>query len=87
MIKDKSNGGGLKKSHVEKLIKIPLFPDYMQENISNHYFNDVRSLGDGAILTEQKKRNEGLGIFQLNMEVLALRERLADLVSDIIIIG
>ena len=86
-IKDKSNGGGLKKSHVEKLIKIPQFPDRIQEKIADIYYKIVKPTDTVVTLAEQKKRNAKLGIFQLNMEVLALREQLSNLVNDIILNG
>ncbi len=86
-IKDKSNGGGLKKSHVEKLIKIPNFPDSIQEEIASLCYRNVEALDAAATLVKQNERNAELGIFQLNMEVLALREQLAKLVSDIVLNG
>jgi hypothetical protein len=86
-IKDKSNGGGLKKSHVEKWIKVPLFPDLVQEEIARHYFNVVPPLTSTATLAQQMTRNAKLGIFQLNMEALKLREQLAVKVEDIILNG
>lgn len=86
-IMDKSNGGGLKKNHVDKWIKIPCFPDKMQEEIASYYYNSVKPLGDGATLAEMKARNADLGIFQLNIEILALREHLSDVVRDIVLNG
>ena len=86
-IKDKSNGGGLKKNHIEKWIKIPSFSDGIQEEIANYYYKIVKPLDAAATLAEQKKRNAELGIFQLNMEVLTLGEKLAGLVKDIVLKG
>lgn len=86
-IKDKSNGGGLKKNHVEKWIIIPSFPDNVQEEIAMHYYNNAKPLLGGATLDEEKKRNSVLGIFQLNMEALELREHLYDVVENIILNG
>jgi len=54
-IKDKSNGGGLKKTHIEKLIKVPNFPNGIQEKISKIYYNDV-NLTDGIATLEQQKK-------------------------------
>ncbi|MHC1679295.1 MAG: hypothetical protein AB9886_02065 [Candidatus Cryosericum sp.] len=86
-IMDKSNGGGLKKNHVEKWIKIPAFPDKIQQETARHYYNDARPLNDDSTLAQRKARNPDLGIFQLNMEVLALREHLSDAVRDIVLHG
>jgi hypothetical protein len=86
-IKDKSNGGGLKKSHVEKLIKVPKFPDNIQSDIAKLYYNNVVKLKPNATLDEHKIRNQELGIYQLNMEVLADVEKLSSLVDDIILNG
>jgi len=86
-IKDKSNGGGLKKNHVEKWIIIPSFPDNVQEEIAIHYYKTAEPLLVSATLAEHKKRNSVLGIFQLNMEILALREHLAEVVENIILNG
>ena len=86
-IKDKSNGGGLKKNHINKWIKIPCFSDNIQEKIAAIYYQSAKPLDSSLTIKMHKKRNETLGIFQLNMEVLAMREKLAEMVSDIIISG
>jgi hypothetical protein len=86
-IKDKSNGGGLKKNHVEKWIKIPDFPDDLQEKIASFYYSGSTSLGSKVSLQEQKERNAKLGIFQLNMEILDLRKEWDTLVHEIILNG
>ncbi|HKI52604.1 MAG TPA: hypothetical protein VJ987_00660 [Anaerolineales bacterium] len=86
-IKDKSNGGGLKANHVEKWIRIPLFPEGLQEQIASYYYNNVEPLDASATLAMQKERNSKQGIFQLNMEILAIRGELEALVSDIILNG
>lgn len=86
-IKDKSNGGGLKKNHIEKWIKVPSFPDDMQKAIAAYYYKQESSLPATATMDEQKDRNSKLGIFQLNMEVLKLREQLAAMVKDIVLNG
>jgi hypothetical protein len=86
-IKDKSNGGGLKKNHIEKWIKIPCFPDKIQEKIADIYYKAATPPSAIVTITAHKKRNATLGIFQLNMEVLSLREQLAKMVNDIILNG
>lgn len=86
-IKDKSNGGGLKKNHVEKWIKVPSFPDDVQKAIASHYYNQEVALPSNATMDEQNARNAKLGIFQLNMEILKLREQLAAMVKDIVLNG
>lgn len=86
-IKDKSNGGGLTKKPISKWIKIPSFPAKMQEEIAGYYYKVADPLGDDATLADQMARDANTGIFQLNMEVLALREHLLDVVKDIIFNG
>lgn len=86
-IKDKCNGGGLTKNAVGKWIKIPSFPDKAQEEVASYYYNNVPPLKDDATLAEQKARNADLGIFQLNMEILALRDHLSDTVREIVLNG
>ncbi|AFI04550.1 hypothetical protein HCW_06450 [Helicobacter cetorum MIT 00-7128] len=86
-IKDKANGGGIKLNHLERYIKIPNFPKYKQQEIAKEYYNP---LGKNNILTlqnyleKEKERNKNIGIFQLNMEVFELKERLSDLIHKII---
>jgi hypothetical protein len=83
-IKDKSNGGGLTKKPIDKWIKIPSFPAKIQEEIAGYYYRVVNPLDDDATLADQMARDANTGIFQLNMEVLALREHLLGVVKDII---
>lgn len=86
-IKDKANGWGIKLNHLEKYIKIPNFPTDKQQEISGFYFNPVPENVDldlKSYLTKEKVRNSKIWIFQLNMEVLELREKLEDLVDAIV---
>ncbi|WP_233707613.1 hypothetical protein [Helicobacter cetorum] len=87
-IKDKANGGGIKLNHLERYIKIPNFPKYKQQEIAKEYYNPLGK--NNNILTlqnyleKEKERNKNIGIFQLNMEIFELKERLSDLIHKII---
>tara|TARA_B100000674_G_C37948246_1_gene965988 strand:+ start:395 stop:1915 length:1521 start_codon:yes stop_codon:yes gene_type:complete len=86
-IKDKSNGGGLKKEHLNKWIKIPNFPEQKQQEIAKLYYNKVdRNINSNLenYLEKEKLRNQEIGIFQLNMEIFTLREYLEKLVYKIV---
>jgi hypothetical protein len=86
-IQDKSNGGGIKLPHLQNWISIPNFPNELQEKIAIEYFNEVeknKNLSLENYLEEEKKRNSKLGIWQLNMEVFALKEKLEKIISDIV---
>ncbi|MFA5879218.1 MAG: hypothetical protein WC860_03490 [Candidatus Margulisiibacteriota bacterium] len=86
-IKDKSNGGGLKKEHLDKWIKIPNFPDFKQQKIANLYYNKLDkniNLTLENYLEKEKARNQETGIFQLNMKIFKLRENLENLVHKIV---
>lgn len=86
-IKDKSNGGGLKKGHLNKYIKYPNFPESKQQEISKLYYNPLdknKDLNIENYLEKETTRNREIGIFQLNMEIFSLREQLEDLVHKIV---
>ena len=86
-IKDKSNGGGIKLSHLENWIKIPDFPKELKKEIAFNYYNDVEKNKELSIenyLEKEKKRNNIIGIWQLNIELLNLKEQLEQLVNDIV---
>ena len=86
-IKDKANGGGLKKQHLDKWILIPNFPQILKQQIAEEYYNVCHKnekLTIANYLVEEKLRNEKVGIFQLNMELFALREMTEKIVDDII---
>jgi hypothetical protein len=68
-------------------VKIPSFPKEKQKEIAKSYYNKVDALTNISLdnyLTEHKKRNQKLGIFQLNMEIFELKEKLENLVDKIV---
>ena len=70
-----------------KLVKIPSFPELKQQEIANEYYNIVepnQNLTLENYLELEKQRNLKLGIFQLNMEIFDLRDKLEDLVDRIV---
>jgi len=86
-IQDKSNGGGIKLPHLQNWISIPNFPKELQKEIAKKYFNEVEENKDLSLenyLEKEKQRNSELGIWQLNMEVFELKEKLEKIISDIV---
>jgi len=86
-IKDKANGGGIKLNHLQKYLIIPNFPDSKQQKIAKEYYNKIdcnQNLTLDNYLELEKARNDQLGIFQLNMEIFTLREKLEDIIDKII---
>jgi hypothetical protein len=68
-------------------IPVPNFPKEKQIEIFKHYYNIVpekNTLTVETYLNSEKTRNEQMGIFQLNMEVLSLKEKLAIVIDKII---
>ncbi len=66
---------------------VPNFPNELKKKISKEYYNPLspnKNLSLETYLSSEKKRNIELGIFQLNMEVLMLRNKLAIIVDKII---
>lgn len=75
--------------YTENLCKIPIpnFEEKKQKEIAKSYYNKVDGLTNISLdnyLTEHKKRNQKLGIFQLNMEIFELKEKLENLVDKIV---
>ncbi len=75
--------------YTSDLIKIPIpkFPNDRQKVISEVFYNSkVKSEGltFRNYLEKEKKRNEKIGIFQLNNEAHSLRNTLENLVDQII---
>ncbi|MCT7649511.1 hypothetical protein N5U19_01330 [Aliarcobacter butzleri] len=75
--------------YTENLCKIPIpnFEEKKQKEIAKSYYNKVDTLNNISLdnyLTEHKKRNQKLGIFQLNMEIFELKEKLENLVDKIV---
>jgi restriction endonuclease S subunit len=68
-------------------INIPIFPSHLQQQIAKLYYNKVDKNGNLTLenyLQKEKTRNSKAGIFQLNMEIFALREKLEHLVHKIV---
>ncbi len=58
-----------------------------QKEIAKSYYNKVDGLANISLdnyLAEHKKRNQKLGIFQLNIEIFVLKEKLENLVDKIV---
>ncbi len=75
--------------YVDNLCKIPIekFLEENQKERSNNYYKKVNKLEGFTLyyyLKENKKRNKKLGIFQLNIEIFELKEKLEDLIDKII---
>lgn len=86
-IKDKANGGGIKLNHLQRYLQIPNFSESKQQEITKLYYNSLEKNQDLILenyLQKEKIRNREVGIFQLNMEIFALREQLEDLVHKIV---
>lgn len=76
----------MKSYDFSKLI-FPNFPKEKQKEIAKSYYNKVDGLTNVSLdnyLAEHKKRNQKLGIFQLNMEIFELKEKLENLVDKIV---
>ena len=74
------------KYQFEKL-KIPNFPDSKQQEIAKLYYNPIPENTDlnlESYLEREKIRNIEVWIFQLNMEIFALREKLEEIVDAIV---
>lgn len=86
-IKDKSNGGGLKKNHLDKWIIIPKFDDTIKSQIALQYYNNCnknKKLTLDNYLDEEFKRNNVIGIYQLNMELFELRNKLEEVIDKLV---
>jgi|GEM_PF-754731 len=86
-VKDKANGGGIKYNHLERYLKIPNFPESKQKEVAKEYYNPTEQSSDlnfENYLGKEKARNAETGIFQLNMELFSLREKLEDFVDKIV---
>lgn len=76
----------MKSYDFSKLI-FPNFPKEKQKEIAKSYYNKADVLTNISLdnyLAEHKKRNQKLGIFQLNMEIFELKEKLENLVDKIV---
>lgn len=76
----------MKSYDFSKLI-FPNFPKKKQKEIAKSYYNKADALTNISLdnyLTEHKKRNQKLGIFQLKMEIFELKEKIEYLVDKIV---
>jgi restriction endonuclease S subunit len=86
IVKQKTNGGSLTESNLSN-IPIPSFPEPKQKEIASLYYNKIDVCEDLNLenyLELQMVRNSQLGIFQLNMEIFDLRNKLETLVDKIV---
>lgn len=68
-------------------IPIPKLPSEIQKEISKEYYHQTdtnKALSLAEYLDKEKVRNSNLGIFQLNTEILELKEKLATIIDKII---
>ena len=66
---------------------IPSFPELKQQEIAREYYNQIEKNSNLKLenyVELEKIRNSQLGIFQLNMEIFELREKLEELVDKIV---
>lgn len=85
-VKAKTNGGSLTEDSLNN-IPIPNFPEEKQRKIAKLYYNKLpanEGLNLKNYLEMEKARNSELGIFQLNMEIFSLREKLEEIIHKII---
>lgn len=68
-------------------ISIPDFPESKQQELAKLYYNPIPENTDLTLetyLEREKSRNIEVGIFQLNMEIFELREKLEEIVDAIV---
>ena len=76
----------IKKDQLEEAL-VPNFPKTLQEKIAKKYYNEVEKNKDLSLkdyLEKEKQRNYKLGIWQLNMEVFELKDKLEKIISNIV---
>lgn len=85
-----STGATFKEIRIEDITKksyIPLFPENKQKEIAKEYYSKIEknlNLTLNNYLEIEKQRNRKLGIFQLNMEIFKLREKLDAIINKMI---
>ena len=84
-----SIGSKMKEIKSDQFLKIPLpnFTDSKQQEIAKEYYNKIdknQNLTLENFLQKETARNQQIGIFQLNMEIFTLREKLEDVIDKII---
>jgi len=66
---------------------IPKFPESKQREIADVYYNLLEKNSELTLenyLEKERERNKKIGIFQLNMEIFSLREKLEDLIDAVV---
>lgn len=89
VINNIATGATFQELRIEQFLKIPIpmFPDKKQQEIAKEYYNKIEKNTDldfENYLQKEKARNSKMGIFQLNMEIFELREKLENIIDDII---
>jgi hypothetical protein len=84
-----SFGSKMKEIKSEDFSKIlfPNFADSRQEEIAKEYYNPLpkyENLSLNNYLEKEKERNNNVGIFQLNMELFELRDKLEEIIHKIV---
>lgn len=77
----------IKINEITSKFKIPNFPPKKQEEITKEYYNIIEkniNLNLENYLELEKERNSKLGIFQLNMEIFELKDKLEELIDKVI---
>lgn len=74
----------------DDLVKIPI-PNFVQEKrseITELYYNEInfssKDISEASYLVEAKNRNESIGVYQLNLEILALKQHIHSIVDSFI---
>lgn len=82
----RANGGSLTESHFDKLL-IPNFEPDMVSLLSQKYFNEIpkfKNLELHSYLKNEIERNKKIGIYQLNIELFQLKEKLNETIRKIV---
>ena len=67
-------------------LKFPKFPQNFKNSLACLYFNEVDKIefNINSYLIEEKNRNKKLGIYQLNIEILELKEKLNKIIENLL---
>ena len=84
-----SIGSKMKEIKSDQFLKIPFpnFPEPKQQEIAKEYYNKIdknQNLTLENYLQKEIARNQQIGIFQINMEIFELREKLGEIIDKII---
>lgn len=82
------SGGHLSPVYFDEFIRVPKFPDYIQQEIAKLYHNPLAPPKEKLTLSNfldwHHRWNEGLGVWELNREMKILEAKLEDIQSQII---